>query len=227
MKRHFYDENGNKLTYDCQQRINKYHGINGRVYKTYDDAIEDDLCIKLFNIGAILRIEEFKTIMNMDLDNFYKIYRILYNKRCKPKGYITKYYQPEGIDILTMPTDYTLHNFYALHNQGYRLSEVGIVIDDLHTGNVVLTKNGIIVLDVDNYYFGTIMTGHRVVAKNQNAINYLFRSLYYSALQSYHGYSANNPIVKELFSAYQRPDIVYKTLKRHKRPIDYIESRNK
>jgi len=222
MKKFFYDENGNRISYNCNQRINRGTGINGRIYRTSDEFIDDDLCIKLLNIGAVIRLEELKVIMGMDLENFYKIYRILYNRWHQPKAYITKYYQPEDIDILTVPTEYTLDSFNILYNQSIKLSQAGIVIDDLHTGNIVFTQNGIIVLDVDNYYFGTIITRQRIVTKNQGAINYLFKSLYIDALERHH-YSPDNYDVKQLFPPYQRPETLQKTLKRYKYPIEYFK----
>ena len=46
---------------------------------------------------------------------------MLYDETNTFVGYTMKYYKPEKIDILTMPTDYTLENYQKIYNSAKKL----------------------------------------------------------------------------------------------------------
>ena len=139
-----YDIDNKKYLFDVKKPIDRGH--TGLVYK-----IDDDTCLKYTTSYRLHQWYTLSKLMELNLDNFYKIYKILFDSNGDYSGYLMKYYQNELIDILTMPTEYTLDNFYRLSNTVNKISNNEIVMYDLHDGNVIMNKNDIIIIDADFY----------------------------------------------------------------------------
>ena len=143
VKKIFYDENGNSIDIGVRDLLKK--GIGTKVYKTSDSE-----CLKIFT-NPFDDLDMFKTLAKLDVDNFYKITKLLYDKDNNFIAYTAKFYQKEDIDILTMPIDYTIENMKRLYIVSDMLSDNKIEIEDLHHENVILNSKDIIIIDADRY----------------------------------------------------------------------------
>ncbi len=216
IKFNFYDENGEKnINYTVDKSING--GNCGRIFK-----LDENTLLKYFIRGEYDEAA-FKTIMNMNLDNFYKIYKLLYNSEGKFVGYTMKSYKDENIDILTMPTDYTLDNLIKLSNSVKRLSDNNILINDMREGNSVMDSNNITIIDIDLYKKVNNIDIYDLSNLNKKYLFHLFAGLYFKSLCTYHdAFKSDNLVIDSLFNGENDTSDICKRLVKYKYPIDYI-----
>ena len=215
MNRVFYDKDGNKLLIYTHMGILGY-GLYGVVYK-----IGKDKCLKHITNDSRSNSEVIEEIMKLDLESFYKIYKLLYDRDGYFSGYTMKYYDGEDIDILLMPTDYTLDNFAKMERDIKKISEKNIFVDDLHTENVILNRNELIVIDVDNYTFST---NENLLNSNITEVYRLFKELYIeSMIKNYSETVDELRVIRQLFKSNNN---IYDELKGYKYPIDYIKKKS-
>lgn len=96
-----------------------------------------------------------KKIKKLDLHNIYKIYAILSENNFSLKsiyGYYMKYYEQDKY-LIFQPIDYVIKNFKSLKDTFRQLYDHNIEIVDLHGNNAIITKDEIVIIDVDNYTF--------------------------------------------------------------------------
>lgn len=213
-----YDIDNKKYLFDVKKPIDRGH--TGLVYK-----IDDDTCLKYTTSYRLHQWYTLSKLMELNLDNFYKIYKILFDSNGDYSGYLMKYYQNELIDILTMPTEYTLDNFYRLSNTVNKISNNEIVMYDLHDGNVIMNKNDIIIIDADFYDEEYTSNIEKIKIDNYELLLYLFKDLYKINLEEHFtNYTEEYRVILDLFS---KNENIYQKLKDYKYPIDYIKSKTK
>lgn len=217
----FYNEKGEYYTsYYANKAIS--HGCNGYIYQ-----IDNNTLLKRFILEYPNELT-FKTIMNMNLSNFYTIYQMLYDKDGKFIGYTMKYYQDEEIDILTKPIEYTLDNLYRLNNSIKKLTDRNIIIDDMRDENCILDSSNITVIDIDLYRMLSFDTNIDISNMNNKSLLYLFRGLYYRSLVIYHdAIRSDRHIIDSLFDQDNNADDITKRLVKYKYPIDYINDKRR
>ena len=132
------------IYYTSAGRIVKYiknkqdiisYGIQGVVYH-----FKNDECIKLYYNDCESRISKdmFLLYKELNLDNYCKLYDLLFNDKNIIIGYIMKYYQSSKENILFMPTEYTIDNVFRLYNSLTILANNGVLARDLHCGNAIV-----------------------------------------------------------------------------------------
>lgn len=216
-----YDENKNKIDIPL---INKIGGrTHGNVYK-----ISDNECIKIYDKNVEIDTKVLKLIKELELKNYYRILELYYTIKGQLKGNKMIYYNPENIDILTMPTEYTLKNLFDIADSIEILTQNNIQVEDTHSENIIMDKKNITITDVDLYSFNRFRTKEQLEIKNTSKLAYLFKEIYIEAISDYHiDYKSNNTsqLINELFTFYTPNNIekVYKKLTRYKYPIDYIK----
>lgn len=212
-------------------------GFFGEIYLT-----EDNKCLKVFkqplsrNGAFDFEEDTYNKIRKLKLDNFYELYDLYYNKELtKILGYLSKYYPSEDIDILTMPTDYTLNNLSLLYDSFKKLSEHNIYTNDTHSGNVILNSKEIVVIDTDLYYKGDFISKElelNILKENICNLNDLFVDIYLSSLSNYSFSGKYDRVdiaekIQKLFTMNATSGIepVVKKLAKHKYPIDYLKKK--
>lgn len=221
MKQEFYNQDGKKVCYSCDKLIGK--GAQGKIYK-----IDNDKCLKHYYTGSSCfryDVDIFNKIMELDLDNFYKIYELLFEVNGLFKGYVMKYYEKNKIDILTMPVDYTIDNFLKLYDSVKKLSDASILVNDLGIGNVILNDKYITVIDVDLYSFKYSILNSEIFDVNSYILYKLFISLYWNSYCKHHlslEYEYDRDMIKNLFMFDEDKESVCRKLSRYKYPIDYL-----
>lgn len=219
-------------------------GFFGKVYLT-----DDNKCLKVFKEplirGTTFDFEEdtYNEIRKLKLNNFYELYDLYYNKELTQiLGYLSKYYQNENIDILTMPTDYTLNNLCQLYNSFEKLSEHNIFTNDIHSGNVIINSKEIVVIDTDLYYKSglveeeptlNILKEKSILNENISNLSDLFIDIYLSSLSKHSFYGKYDRVdisekIQRLFTSMNITngvDPVIKRLIKHKYPIDYLRKK--
>lgn len=223
-----------KKKYSFNTKLLFNQGFFGKIYLT-----KDNKCLKIFkepikrNNNKDFEEDTYNEIRNLKLKNFYELYDLYYDKTLTQiLGYLSKYYQEEDVDILTMPTDYTLDNLCSLYDSFKKLSEHNIYTNDIHFGNVVLNSKKIIVLDTDLYYKGEQAEESKTFKENICNLNDLFVDIYLSCLGN-HSFSSKYDRVyiadkiQRLFlinSTYGIDPVIRKLIK-YKYPIDYLRKK--
>jgi len=141
-----------------------------------------------------------------------------------------KYYEKEDIDILTAPSEYTLDNLFKILSSADKLSQNNILIEDTHSGNIIMTENNIIITDVDLYSFSHFYIERELKRKNIQRIGYLFNEIYNEAVADYHEELKNFIVseqIRKLFTLQVPTQVekIYSELSKYKYPIDYIKKR--
>ena len=219
-----YNKDGQQLLYSDSQKINgKTHG---NIYK-----ISDTECLKVYKRGNEANLEVLELIKNLYLKNYYEILDFYYNKKGSFKGHTMKYYKEEEIDILTMPTEYTLDNLFNIERSANTLTNNNMQIEDTHTENIILTSEKIVVIDVDLYSLNKFYSKLQLELKNLRKIHYLFKELFIEALTDYHSEyktQSTSIIMAELFDITSPIQVekTYNKLVKYKYPIDYIRKRH-
>ena len=143
----YYSEDNTEIIInnDILNRINR--GSGGAIYR-----LNDIECVKLYYLDTPFKIEKeiFDTMKELDLDNFCKLYNMVFNNKKELVGYTMKYYDTINENILLMGKDYLLDNFNSLYNSFIKLSDNRILANDLWIKNCLIGKN-ITVIDFDYY----------------------------------------------------------------------------
>lgn len=217
---YFYGEDNKRVRYILGDLIGGEQ--YGSVYK-----LSDSECIKIYKKGQVGDKEILTFINGLGLKNFYKIYRLLYNKKGDFRAHTMKYYEDGNVDILTMPVEYVLYNLYNIYESVVKLTENNIFISDMHTGNIVLGRDEITIIDVDIYTFNRFFSSVKLREKNTFALKYLFEAIFLEALRNYHSDEATFTACQRIGSIFEvySPSALDRTCKkliRYKYPIDYV-----
>ena len=223
----FYDRDGKELFYDIDKPFDC--GSYGQVYK-----LNEKECLKWFldneDDDVIDDMDVFYELISLDIDNFYKIYKLLYSDIGTVEGYVMKYYSKDIDDILGMDMDYMLDSFNRLYETIKIISDKGINMCDMHPKNFILNKDGIVIIDADNYFRDK---GYFLLNSNKKRLYNAFSELLGSILDKYYkkdlGWRKNRECFNEiyrLFSIDNSPSIINSKVRSYKRPIDYLYSRN-
>lgn len=142
-----YEEDGSILNLDINSSFIIGSGVYGSVYR-----IDRDACIKLFKptkeLGLIERNIDYLRSIRSDIDshNIYDIYTKVYNDDGFI-GYIMKYY--ENKDLMDFSKRYLFENYESIRSLFQRLGSCGIYLSDLHKNNLLVTDEGLILIDCD------------------------------------------------------------------------------
>ena len=189
-------------------------GAYGDVYK-----LDDNTCIKLMSNIFYFSDEVVRIVKHLKLDKFYEIYDLLYDSHGYFCGYTMKYYPKGEIDILQMPTSYTLDNLYELHKSFDKLSDNNVLVSDCYHENVILNDSGLTIIDVDLFRRET-----NISQENYYNLMYLFRDLYHVELNKMdYPRKDREYILGGLFDEKAEIEAVEKKLVRYKYPIDYVK----
>ena len=220
MELRLYDKNDKLYVYNVREPIAV--GSTSNVYR-----ISDNECLKYMELYSFFDTSIIERIIQMDLANFYKIYRILYCNYGYFAGYLMKYYPKEDIRILTMPVDYTLDNFYSIASSMMRLSREGIIARDVHGGNVIMNKDAITVIDVDFFEEEYAYSEEKLIRNNRKILLDLFRELYVNNMKSMITDPSEEMYkrIQDLYSPFNSFDMVAKKLEGYKYPIDYVRKK--
>ena len=191
------------------------HGTYGKIY-----PYEDNKCLKVFNNVGYHQSSPILTIKELSLPNFYKISDLLYNDDFKYVGYISDYYTPDDYNILENK-EYLVNAINNMLEGIIKLTERGFLVTDLHIGNVIVNKDDITIIDVDDYR----KTNNDNMETNIYRYKEMIKSLLYRYLTKYD--------VKDIMTAYQKlMDLVdvnsldvkhfNNVMRRYKKPIDYF-----
>lgn len=215
----FFNENYEEINYKLARPINKT-GSHGKIYK-----IDDDKLLKKFIVPwDKYDTRMFKRYMELDLDNFYKIYDLLYDKHGKLSGYTMKYYQDKHIDIVDKESDYLLDNFSKIIESSDKLASKGIVIYDLVPTNLIYGEDRITVIDVDNYYAVDNLDESEIKDKNRYKLKLLLYNMLKASLYDLYWHDYLKKYLDNLEELYSLGDMdtIMKTLSKYKSPYDYL-----
>ena len=237
----YYTKDNNKI-FIPNSILNKEngHGKCGTVYK-----YNDDLCIKIYNRGidfdhCLLNTDIYEDLKKIKSDNLVDIKMALYkdkeNKRITD-AYLLTYYEEKYDDFLEIYTDYLLYNLEEIFKLIKEISIFKIRLHDLKRENLILTKNNIVLIDPDRWYYNFLSSIEAVERLNINNIMGMFSEITEKSLQDNHlGFLIENNLYNYVISSKLFPltsnkdramKVLSKRLNGYKRPIDYVYSMKK
>ena len=187
----------------------------------------DNSCVKLFKYNVDNDDVLIDTIKNLNLNNFYEIKELLYDKDKTFIGYLMRYYISKKIDIMSIDSNYTLSNLFSLCNSIIELSNNNINVCDLVKKNTLYTDDGITIIDVDNYVFNKLYSDKNdLTIDNLMSLRNLFVSLFKASRKNYHDDLDMQEFdirLKYLFDLDNGFENARKVLRKYKYPIDYFK----
>lgn len=228
----YYQENGQKVKCDKTKLLGS--GFEGNAYLTKHKET-----IKLWHVKSENPFAEnlFEEIRALSLPNYYKLISLLYKdkkeigKSLKAHGYLYHFIPQEEINILSMPTDYTLDNLNALWKANQLLTEHNILTRDLcHPGNIILNQNKITAIDTDYYIRNQTFSKKGLAESNILELGMLFESLYTKCINEYYRSVDSSQkkmalsLCRDLFHLNNQGEVseVSKKLRKYKCPRDYL-----
>lgn len=228
----YYNSKGELVEYNFNYAFSQ--GDCARVYKK-DDIIFKKYYSNLKN-GRI-SYDIFEMLKSIDnphllslLDTFYIKDEVIDYERFKNDirsfiidAYTYKFVGEDNIDILTMPTDYTLDNLSEIEKLIEHLTSLHIQVLDLKRDNSLLTNDRIILIDPDLFNKCDIAMDN-LKAHNNIMLMILFKSIFLLSL------SGDKSIIKGIYRLFEIEDFnsqslsyeVSRKLTGYKRPIDYL-----
>lgn len=213
-----YDEDGRAVVVRRVGFVGS--GMYGRVYKTSDLK-----CLKLYRRGIELDPDTNILIKNLELDNFCKIYKILFDEKGRYKGNLMEYYQKEKVDVLTLPSEYLLDNLRGLATSVLKLLDNKVFISDMNLDNAIINENEIRVIDTDLYVRREEYKDDVLYRYGVSSLQGLMLSIYLDSLRKYHSSSRivdDEIAIERLFETPFDVNHTSKKLVRCKYPIDYV-----
>ncbi len=237
----YYDENGKEVIIpDSVFSVEDNHGKCGTIYK-----FSDDLCIKRYDRDiyfdyCLLNTSIYDDLKTIKSDNLVDIKMPLYkdkNYKYTADAYLLSYYEEKYKSFLEIPTEYLLYNLEEILKLIKEISEYKIRLDDLKRENIILTKDNIVLIDPDRWYYKFKDSEKEIEKLNINNIMGMFSEITEKSLQDNHldFLIENNLYVyvisSKLFPLTSNKDramkVLSKRLNGYKRPIDYVYSMKK
>ena len=235
----YYDENGKEIIIpDSVFSVEDNHGKCGTIYK-----FSDDLCIKRYDRDiyfdyCLLNTSIYDDLKTIKSDNLVDIKMPLYkDNKSIIDAYLLTYYKEQYDDFLEIPTEYLLYNLEEILKLIKEISEYKIRLDDLKRENIILTKDNIVLIDPDRWYYKFKDSEKEIEKLNINNIMAMFSKITEKSLQDNHlDFLIENNlydyvISSKLFPLTSNKDramkVLSKRLNGYKRPIDYVYSMKK
>ena len=217
----FYDQNNKEVNFSLEKGRYLNSGNFG------DAMLFGDVVLKLFT-GYHTEEEKNNTLnilrelSKLDFNNIYEILNFYFDKDGKFRGYLSRYYQNNpSIDILTMPKDYFLDNYYALVRDFNLLHQNGIKPQDIGSRNSVLTDDRIMLVDADFFYKDEYPLENSI-----SDIHGLFSELCSNAVSNFHNKEFENHWdVYYLMWTLLESKQFFEEIKPHKYVIDAVRKR--
>lgn len=237
----YYTKDNNKI-FIPNSILNKEngHGKCGTVYK-----YNDDLCIKIYNRGidfdhCLLNTSIYDDLKTIKSDNLVDIKMALYKDKENKSitdAYLLTYYEEKYDDFLEIYTDYLLYNLEEIFKLIKEISIFKIRLHDLKRENIILTKDNIVLIDPDRWYYKFKDSEKEIEKLNINNIMAMFSKITKESLKNnYLDFLIENNlydyvISNKLFPLTSNKDramkVLSKRLNGYKRPIDYVYSMKK
>ena len=142
--------------------------------------IDNKICQKVYEEYTMTTIKDhvidewvFNTIKSLDLESLVKLYDYVFNTiRGQITSYTMEYYEPFIEDILNIDTYYIIDSFIKIYRDVIILSENSILIGDMNFSNIIFGKNGIKVIDFDNYKKSTLSRNKLIELKDEQIVSF-------------------------------------------------------
>ncbi len=176
-----------------------------------------------------------QSIQNPHLIELYDLYYRCYKPAVfpfYPDAYTAKYYPDHSVNILSEPKDYLIENFHELDQLFERLSRENVLVTDVTSGNSILGREGIVIIDPDHFRFSNLPK-EKTMLENKRALLFLIYELCNHALASMRlspDWDGRSPLQRapaeiSLFELTSQTDIAKKLsqkLSSVSRPLDYF-----
>lgn len=226
-----------KLQYLAEGNCGSIYHDNEIIFKQYRDDIHSSckLTPKMFDIlkninsDHLVKLYEIYSKINLlDLNKIkYLELQGVKNRNFIVDAYTAQYYSDNTVDVLNESTDYILDNFNEIEKLINLFTKRSILTSDLRRDNVILSHNGIIIIDPDTYRISPLNKQSICLENKQNLLT-LFSSICGNCLKDDENRIANiQKIVLDLanIDIDDKTEITYelsKKLKHVKKPIDYL-----
>lgn len=163
---------------------------------------------KYFKDSAYSIFDEIPARINPEIVNYFKT--IDNNHICKILdlniengeiiSYLMPYYIEEKENILSFSSEYISRNFKELYDLMLKLTFDHIRIVDLNPNNLLLTEEGIIIIDYDKYRFEKELNLNILLEINKNALIYALEKKIEDALKQANHKIDKNQIISFIYN---------------------------
>lgn len=229
----YYTKDGKIVNYNGSNN-SMMSGTQGKIFR-----LNSSVCLKEYSKDSEVKsiFDDDGTRFNQEMFDYFKnnysnsnmgeLYDLLYDKKLMTVlGYTMKYYEEVIDNILNMPVSYILDNFSLIYDLVIRLTDECIRIVDMHSGNIISTENGLIVIDYDKYYFDRDSSKEVLSYINKSALMSTFCGIFRNSLKKMgidvdNNQELNNKI-SSLFTIGTTPLVLKYKLRSYNKSIDYI-----
>ena len=199
------------------------------------EVIGNLICNKVYTDYTLFTIKDhvinewiFNTIKELNLVSFIRLYEYVFDdKKNQIISYTMEYYPPYVKDILRISSEYIVNSFEKIYDDVITLSNAMILIGDMNFSNIIFGKDGIKVIDFDNYKKSNLNI-EEIIKLNKNELCMCFKTVYRNALyyEFANGYIPNsldknmdlfNPNIDELIFHVKKRVLNYSNL------LDYFK----
>lgn len=231
----FYTKDGRIIDYDCNNNL-IVESTQGEIFN-----VGSSVCLKRYignNMGKGI-FDDSGNVFNQEMfdyfkfkfnnSNFCQLYDLLYDdKFISVLGYTMKYYEEMVDNVLNMPTSYILDNFSLIYDAIMKLTDDCVRVVDLHSQNIINTKNGMIVIDYDKYFFDDSSSKEVLSYINKSALIYAFSGIFKKSLRNL-GINVDGDLelknkISSLFTPETNPLMLKCKLRGYGKSIDYLIS---
>lgn len=214
-----YLNKGNCATVDYNHDI---------IFKQYFPSTELGHRLKACVFDILKDIDNPHFIELIDIYANDSLLKLIFNKLWEEDfivdAYSAKYYENENINVLTQPVDYLLDNIRELEILLGIFSSNAILVDDIHSENVIYTPQKMIIIDPDWF---RIYKDEDLVIRNKRKLLWLCKDICEDLLSLKYTYEKIDNMVKKLtnFEVNEKTEVAYELSKKLvgvKRPIDYL-----
>ncbi len=165
------------------------------------EVIGNLVCNKVYTSYTLSTIKDhvidkwiFNTIKELDLESFVRLYDYVFdNTKDQIISYTMEYYPSYVDDILRVSSEYIANSFDKIYDDVITLSKTKILIGDMNFSNIIFGKDGIRVIDFDNYKRSNLNI-EEIIKLNISELCRCFKTAYRNALyyEFMNGYIPNS-----------------------------------
>lgn len=168
----YYDKNGNLKTITEDQLRYFNHGQTANVYML-DGSVVFKRYFSYISDAVIIDDKVFKLLQSFNDSQIVKLFELFKSEENKNSAYTMEYVTEENVDYLDEYSSLFLEHISEIERIVDIFTEERLRVMDLKNRNVIVRKNGLVIIDPDKYR----IVDYKPVIANKDQILYLAYSL--------------------------------------------------
>lgn len=168
----YYDKQGG-LKAITEDRLRYFdHGQTANVYML-DESVVFKRYFSYISDAVIIDDEVFKLLQSLNYPEIVRLFELFKSEENKNNAYTMEYVGEEDVDYLDSYSSVFLEHIRAVEQIVDIFTEERLRVMDLKNSNVIVRKNGLVIIDPDKYR----IVDYKPVISNKDQVLYLAYSL--------------------------------------------------